>query len=171
MEFAPHPFEHWNSHLILSKIGFRTLCFTVLKFRPYFFKPWKFASFPFKHWNSHLILLNVGIRSLCFLNWIWDDILLDIAILTFFLQTLEFAICRYNYWNLEHILLNTEICPSQRRLSQVISQAFQQSLPQMLAAFWESRASNSSSTTSGNSSAASSAILLHRPQLVVARRF
>ena len=131
----------------------------------------EFASFPFKHWNSHLILLNIGIRPLWFLNGIWAHILLDIAILTFFLQTLEFAIYRHNYWNLEHILLNTEIRPSQQRLSQVISQAFQQSLPQMLAVFWENRASNSSSSKSGNSRAASSAILLHRPQLVVARRF
>ena len=52
----------------------------------------------------------------------------------------------------------SSVAISAETLSQPISQAFQQSLPLLLAAFRENGAPNSSSSTSGNSHAASSAI-------------
>ena len=59
LEFAPYPFKHLNSLVILSNIGFHTLSFETLEF----------ASFSFKHWNSHLVLTKIGICTLSFKYW------------------------------------------------------------------------------------------------------
>ena len=47
LEFAPDPFKHWNSQLVLANIGIRTLFFQGLEFASYAFETLEFAPDPF----------------------------------------------------------------------------------------------------------------------------
>ena len=97
MVFCSYPSKLWNSGPISISIGIVILSFQTLEF----------LSYPSNQWNSSPICLIVRILILSFqilVFWYWY--FLTIAILNFFLQTLEFWSYIYTHWICHVILQN-----------------------------------------------------------------